>query len=57
MTDILSRHPITFELYSLLKREGSNVPQKKTYLSEQTNTQTVISLKSYGQDEFLHKMG
>ncbi len=29
----------------------------QTYLSDQTNAQTVISLKSYGQDEFLEKIG
>ncbi len=26
------------------------------YLSDQTNTQTVISLKNEGQDEFLYNM-
>ncbi len=29
----------------------------ETYLSDQTNTQTVISLNTKGQDDFLDKMG
>ncbi len=29
----------------------------ETYLSDKTNTQTVISLKMQGQDEFVDKMG
>ncbi len=29
----------------------------ETYMSDQTNTQTVISLKTWGQDEFFYKMG
>ncbi len=29
----------------------------ETYLSDQTNTQTVISLKCYGQDEFFGQNG
>ncbi len=29
----------------------------ETYLSDQTNTQTVISLKTYCQDKFLNKNG
>ncbi len=29
----------------------------ETYLSDQTNTQTVISLTSKGQETFLGKMG
>ncbi len=56
------RHPVTFELYLLSTQEGSNVPLKlkcdgKPICPTKTNTQTVISLQMYDQDEFWDKMG
>ncbi len=60
------RHPVTFELYLILTHEGSNVALKwemyweiywETYLSDQTNTQTVISLKLRAKTSFCWQNG
>ncbi len=52
-------HPVTFELYLLLTQEGSNVTLNEiyweTYLTDQTNIQTVISLKLRAKTSFWTK--
>ncbi len=57
ITGILSLLSYIFYWHKMAAMCHWNEIYCETYLSDQTNTETVISLTTYGQDKFLDKMG